>query len=134
MNVYLGGKLEQHLADNPKRLEHDRDVPRAEPAHLANLKEGSLLAQVMGGVSVPINSHHHQGLDGAAPPLEEIGWAEDGVLEAVTSTDHTWVLGVQWHPEAMADTDKREKAIFDSFVTAAHRFSTADEGLRAQSA
>jgi putative glutamine amidotransferase len=134
LNVYLGGKLDQHLADNPKRLEHDRDRPRAEPAHSIHIKEGSLLARILDEVDAPVNSHHHQGLMGAAPPLEEIAWAEDGVLEAVSSSEHSWVLGVQWHPEAMADTDTRELAIFKDFVAAANRYSASVEGVTAQSA
>lgn len=124
LNVYFGGRLVQHLADNPSRLDHDRDMPRAEPVHNLHVKEGSSFAAVMDGLDVPINSHHHQGLDGVAGPLEEVGWAEDGVLEAVVSRDHTWVVGVQWHPEAMADTDRRQRRLFDHFVAAARRFES----------
>jgi gamma-glutamyl-gamma-aminobutyrate hydrolase PuuD len=29
------------------------------------------------------------------------------------------VLGVQWHPEAMADTDEGQRRIFEEFVDAA---------------
>jgi putative glutamine amidotransferase len=30
--------------------------------------------------------------------LREVGWAEDGVVEAIEMPGHP-VLGVQWHPE-----------------------------------
>jgi putative glutamine amidotransferase len=123
LNVHLGGTLVQHLADDPRRLEHDRDRPRAEPAHRVHLKHGCVLESIMGTADIAVNSHHHQGLSEAAAPLEEIGWAEDGVLEAVSSTKHTWVVGVQWHPEAMADTDSSELAIFEAFVDAARAYS-----------
>ena len=134
LNVYFGGRLVQHLADDTSRLDHDRDMPRAEPVHNLHVKEGSSFAAIVDGVDIPINSHHHQGLDGAAGPLEEVGWAEDGVLEAVVSRDHTWVVGVQWHPEAMADTDPRQRSLFDHFVAAAKRFesrSVEEEALTA---
>lgn len=118
LNVHLGGTLEQHLADDPSRLEHDRDRPRAEPVHNVEVTAGTILADAI-GTSAPVNSHHHQGLGRVADSLEKIAWAEDGVLEGVVASDYSWVLGVQWHPEAMADTDERERSIFELFVDAA---------------
>ena len=134
LNVYFGGRLVQHLADDPKRLDHDRDRPRAEPVHKMHVKGDSRFAELMGGVNLPINSHHHQGLEGAAGPLEEVAWAEDGVLEAVISRDHSWVVGVQWHPEAMADTDEHQRRLFDLFVEAARGYDARNTELTARSA
>lgn len=118
LNVHLGGTLEQHLADDERRLEHDRDRPRAEPVHDVTVEDSTLLADAM-GTQGPVNSHHHQGLSRVAEGLEKIAWAEDGVLEAVYLPERSWVLGVQWHPEAMADTDEHQRAIFELFVKAA---------------
>jgi gamma-glutamyl-gamma-aminobutyrate hydrolase PuuD len=118
LNVHLGGTLEQHLADDPSRLEHDRDRPRAEPVHDVRIADGSILARVM-GTEGPVNSHHHQGLGKVSGSLEQIAWAEDGVLEAVVAPANTWVLGVQWHPEAMADTDEHQRGLFEEFLDAA---------------
>jgi gamma-glutamyl-gamma-aminobutyrate hydrolase PuuD len=124
LNVYFGGALVQHIADSPRRLDHDRDMPRAEPVHGLRIKPGSQLEEILGTTQTDVNSHHHQGLDGAAGPLEEVGWAEDRVLEAIVSSEHSWCLGVQWHPEAMADVDKTQLRIFEEFVTAARRFQS----------
>jgi gamma-glutamyl-gamma-aminobutyrate hydrolase PuuD len=121
LNVHFGGTLEQHLADDERRLEHDRDRPRAEPVHEITVEPGTVLARAV-GTSAPVNSHHHQGLGIVPDELRKIAWAEDGVLEAVEVPDHTWVLGVQWHPEAMADTDRGQRAIFDAFIEAAAGF------------
>ena len=121
LNVHLGGTLEQHLADDTGRLEHDRDMPRAEPVHEVTVEDGTLLADAI-GTRAPVNSHHHQGLARVSDQLRKIAWAEDGVLEAVEATGYTWVMGVQWHPEAMADTDRGQKSIFDHFVDAAAAF------------
>jgi putative glutamine amidotransferase len=125
LNVYLGGTLEQHLADVPDRLPHDRDRPRVEAVHRVKLKEDSLLSQCLGSAETGVNSHHHQALDRVAAPLREIGWAEDGVLEAVESTEHSWIVGVQWHPEVMAPVHHDQAHIFACFVRAARRFETA---------
>ncbi|HEX2196607.1 MAG TPA: gamma-glutamyl-gamma-aminobutyrate hydrolase family protein [Actinomycetota bacterium] len=119
LNVHLGGTLDQHLADRGDVLQHDRDMPRAEPAHGTRMDEGSPLAKIVGSAATPVNSHHHQGLDRLGEGLDEIAWAEDGVLEGVYAPDFSWVVGVQWHPGAMAPVDPRQLAIFEHFVAAA---------------
>jgi putative glutamine amidotransferase len=53
--------------------------------------------------------------------LREVAWAEDGVLEGVASRDHTWVVGVQWHPEVMAPDDEVQRRLFKAFVEATNR-------------
>ena len=128
LNVHEGGTLNQHLLDDEKKLDHYRDRPMAEPAHGVSLREGSMLAEVMGSVSVQVNTHHHQGLDDVADTLDPIGWSEDGVLEAVVHKEHSWVLGVQWHPEAMAPVHKDELAIFESFVEATRSYERSSAG------
>lgn len=122
LNVVLGGTLDQHLADTEGRLDHDRDRPRAEPAHGIRFDKGTLLAKVL-GPTTEVNSHHHQGLDDVADELEEIGWADDGVLEAVVAKSQAWVVGVQWHPEVMAPVNRGELALFESFLAATKRYA-----------
>jgi len=134
LNVHEGGTLDQHLLDDPNKLDHYRDRPMAEAAHTVALREDSLLADVMGSASVEVNTHHHQGLDDVAPTLEPIGWSEDGVLEAVVLRGHSWVLGVQWHPEAMAPVHRDELAIFEAFVDASHDYERSSSGVTARSA
>jgi putative glutamine amidotransferase len=129
LNVHLGGTLDQHLADRPNRLQHDRDMPRAEPVHDLHMHEGTPLAELMGSTVVGVNSHHHQGLGRIADGLVEIAWAEDGVLEAVYMPAHSWILGVQWHPEAMAPVDRHQLTIFEHFVDAARAYDGAPAEL-----
>lgn len=118
LNIALGGTLEQHLADDETRLDHDRDRPRAEPVHDITVEPNTILATAV-GTKAAVNSHHHQGLGIVSDKLRKTAWATDGVLEAVEVPGSTWVVGVQWHPEAMADTDNKQKAIFGRFVDAA---------------
>ena len=134
LNVLLGGTLDQHLSDNADRLDHDRDRPRAEPVHEIRVKEGSLLADVLGPREAPVNSHHHQGLEKIGRDLEEIAWSGDGVLEAVQMKGQRWVLGVQWHPEAMAPVHDLQKRIFDTFVEQCARATPVDLSEAARSA
>lgn len=125
LNVYLEGTLDQHLPDHPETLEHDRDMPRADPAHSIHLKEGSMLAEIFGVLELPVNSHHHQGLGIVADGLEEVAWAGDGVLEAAVAAQAGWVLGVQWHPEVMAPVDHRQMQLFEAFATACRSYARA---------
>lgn len=122
LNVHFGGQLVQHLPDRPETLDHDAGMPSERAVHGLEIKRGSVLATTLGCESTKVNSHHHQGVAEAAAPLEEIAWSTDGVLEGVASRDHTWVVGVQWHPEAMAETSPRQAALFAAFVAQADAF------------
>jgi putative glutamine amidotransferase len=131
LNVCLSGTLDQHLADDPAHLEHDRDNPAPLPQHGLRVKENSRLARIFDCTSTGVNSHHHQGVGELGRDLEEVAWAEDDVLEAVVSRNHSWVIGVQWHPEVMAPQDPVQHRLFKSFVEAAARYElTARAGAR----
>lgn len=125
LNVHLGGSLIQHLGDNPRNTVHDEELPRPEPVHGVRVEEGSALAAIV-GFDIPVNSHHHQGLDVVADGLEKVAWADDGVLEAIELSESSWVIGVQWHPEAMAESDDRQLALFQAFVEATRVYEGGD--------
>jgi len=40
------------------------------------------------------------------------------IIEAIEVTGKKFALGVQWHPEALAESDKDHAAIFAAFVNA----------------
>ncbi len=121
LNVALGGTLDQHLADDPHRLDHDRGEVGPDYTHKVDIKGQSSMAEILGTETIAVNSHHHQGLDQVADDLEPVAWAEDGVLEGVVSRKHPWVIGVQWHPEAMTALDPLQVNLFKAFVDAAAR-------------
>lgn len=124
LSVHFGGTLDQHLADDPTRIDHDPSDPTPGPVHKVHVDDDSRLAEIFDGTEIAVNSSHHQGLQGAPGPLEEVAWAEDGVLESVISRDHSWVIGVQWHPEAMAASDEVQEQLFEAFVGATQSFAT----------
>jgi putative glutamine amidotransferase len=121
LNVHFGGTLDQHLADDPKRLSHDVGMPSPKPAHGLSLDPDSVLAEVVGATNLDVNSHHHQGVDRLAEGLEAVAWSMDGVLEGLEARDHSWVVAVQWHPEAMPDAAPQRR-IFEAFVDATDAF------------
>lgn len=57
-----------------------------------------------------VNSYHHQAVDKVGDGLQVIAKAPDGIIEAIAGER---MLGVQWHPELLADETSRK--IFDFF-------------------
>jgi putative glutamine amidotransferase len=121
LNVALGGTLYTHISDQlPDALLHPcyPDLPRNLAVHEVKLVEGSQLAGIFGGPKVRVNSLHHQGLKDVAPGLRPTGFAPDGLVEVLEVPDHTFGIGVQWHPEAMPESVQMQ-ALFRAFVDAA---------------
>jgi len=120
LNVALGGTLIQHIADAvPGALTHTRSG-EAERFHEVTVAGGSRLAGVVGAGPLEVNSSHHQAIAQPAPGLTVAARAPDGVVEAVEGTGETFVLGVQWHPERLADRPEH-LALFHALVAAAER-------------
>ncbi|MDP9073550.1 MAG: gamma-glutamyl-gamma-aminobutyrate hydrolase family protein [Actinomycetota bacterium] len=97
LNVAAGGTLIPHLPDishQPHRVT-ERD---SEPVHLVSVVEGSLLHGLTGD-SCGVNSLHHQAADRVGTGLRAVGYAPDGMVEALEDTRWGRTLGVQWHPE-----------------------------------
>lgn len=46
-----------------------------------------------------VNSFHGWGARECRPPLADLAWSEDGVLEMVRHRDCPWIWGVMYHPE-----------------------------------
>ena len=124
INVALGGTLFTDIEDQmPDALKHDYNsiTERDFEAHPVQLEADSTLARTLssvGGLSVMVNSLHHQGIQKIAADLRPIAVAPDHLVEAVELPGHPFGLGVQWHPEAMPDSPQMQ-ALFRAFVDAA---------------
>lgn len=101
MVVEAGGTLHQDLRLRPGTAVHEQPIDKAKPFHPVTASEGSLLARLMGTLTFDVNSTHHQVVD-APGSLTEVAIAPDGVVEAVEDPTRPFDLGVQWHPEALA--------------------------------
>ena len=66
--------------------------------------------------TVGVNSFHHQAVKALAPGLQVTAQADDGIVEAVEGLPGTSVLGVQWHPEAMAERHPEMQALFQAWM------------------
>jgi putative glutamine amidotransferase len=102
INVALGGTLHQHLPDLVGHGEHRRNPGSFDGSeHDVRLEPGSLAARVIGEEVHSTKSHHHQGVDRLGEGLVASGRSVlDDLPEALEAPESTFVLGVQWHPEA----------------------------------
>jgi len=125
LNVALGGTLYQDLPSQWEWdvLKHRQDTPKWQPTHEVRVREGSYIAEVMGCEVVKVNSYHHQGVRVLAEGLVATGRSSDGVIEAVEAEDlsQRWLLGVQWHAEAMRGAGPQQECLFEAHVSAAEQ-------------
>jgi putative glutamine amidotransferase len=107
LNVVRGGTLIQHLPEVLHHDDHRRNLGTFEGnEHDVQLVSGSLAAQAAGGELTMTKSHHHQAIDELGDGLVVTGRSTgDDLAEAIELPDSSFVLGVQWHPEA--DTTSR---------------------------
>jgi putative glutamine amidotransferase len=121
INIAAGGDMYQDIYSQKgmELLQHQQKAPNDHGSHFVDVLEGSLLHRITGEVRLRVNSRHHQANRSVVSPFIVSGKASDDVIEAIESTAHRFVLGLQWHPESMIiANDKASKAIFKAFVEA----------------
>jgi putative glutamine amidotransferase len=116
--VVRGGTLHQHLPDD-LGVSHEQPPPKDLPSHVVEIGPGSVLERLVGPEPLPVNSTHHQAVSRPGNGVAVSGWAPDGVVEAIEIEGARFVLGVQWHPEALASRESRQAAILRGLVQAA---------------
>lgn len=125
MNVALGGTLYQDLPAQLGRevLKHRQDTPKWQPSHEIEIQGDSWVGEIVEKSVIKVNSYHHQGIKDLADGLVVTARSADGVIEAVESRDFSerWLLGVQWHAEAMRDAGPEHSYLFEAHVSAAER-------------
>ena len=129
LNVYRGGTLVQ---DIPEQVPGALDHGNGELQHVIALEPGSRLAGWTGGIrELLVNSTHHQSPDRIGAGLRVAARAPDGVIEAIEgdSSDH-FVVGVEWHPERMLETEPLAARIFRELVLAAARIASSKGAQR----
>jgi putative glutamine amidotransferase len=120
LNVFLSGTLIQDIPSQLGRaILHDFDSDKGEPEafHVARFEPGSRLAHLARASQARVNSSHHQSIGEPGRNLRVVAYAPDGVVEAVEWTgDPNWILGVQWHPERMTESDPFAQELFRELV------------------
>ena len=123
LNVASGGTLIQHIPQritNP--LLHQQQAPRSYRTHSIKIANNTHLSRLFRVETLRVNSFHHQAVGHIAPGFVASAYALDGVIEAVESTTHTFVMGVQWHPECMWNEAENYDPLFDALVGQARQY------------
>lgn len=121
INAHRGGALHQFLPDLPRepQIEHRRLNDRW-GRHEVSVVPGSLLHRIVGGERISVNSSHKQASREIGRGLVVVARADDGVIEGIEDPQMPFFLGVQWHPERIAD-EPPHHALFDALVEQADR-------------
>jgi putative glutamine amidotransferase len=125
INVALGGSLYQHVpAQHEGAIKHDYfpttpGQARDYLAHTVQVCPNSRLGSLLGAEAVPVNSMHHQGIKRLAPGLRASAFAPDGLIEGLESASGHYLVGVQWHPEELAEAHPGMRRLFTDFIEAA---------------
>jgi putative glutamine amidotransferase len=124
LNVGFGGTLLQHIDSGEHRADY-RTPGIPSRWHGVQLDASSLAAAALGATRCEINSRHHQAVtrESLATGLRPTGFADEHgthLVEAMESTQHRWVVGVQWHPERIEEDHPAfhalQKRLFATFV------------------
>lgn len=104
LNVFFGGSLYQHIDD----VQTHRGSLEHYPVHGVKAEGESMLTR-MYAEEFFVNSCHHQGVKKLGAGLRVI--AKSGTLVEAFVHEHLPIFGVQWHPEKMCYSSKRDDAV-----------------------
>lgn len=117
LNVARGGQLLQDLPGHRAERHEGGWEPQT---HTIFLAPGAKAAAVIGSAGFfRVNSLHHQGLNEAqrSPRLMTTAYSvEDGLVEALESPEHSWVIGFQCHPERQDEVPRSFANLFAAFL------------------
>ena len=124
LNVAFGGRLIQDLPGHRS----DESGNNSEPvSHQIYVAPGAKAAAIIGSAGFfRVNSYHHQGLMEAhrAPRLMSTAYnVDDGLVEGLESPEHSWVIGLQCHPERRDEVPRLFVNLFSGLHERAERFS-----------
>jgi len=120
LNIAAGGTIYQDLATEfpNSLLRHAQRAAGWYASHTVEIQPDSRLHHIVGETTTRTNSFHHQAIKDVAPDFTISAKAKDGVVEAIESPTHRFVLGVQYHPEMMYEKHPTALNLFTAFVKA----------------
>lgn len=124
LNVALGGDLYADLpSQRPHGLNHGRSECPDTPVHEVRLTPDSLIARIISGQTLGVNSTHHQAVKRVAAPLIATAVSTDGVVEGMELKPQAarwlpFLLSLQFHPERLIDRYGEHREIFRAFACA----------------
>ena len=117
MNVACGGSIYQDLNDMDfETINHmQTSLSRKDISHKVLFTPKTRLYRMFGDFAFT-NSFHHQAIDRLGKGLIISGKTGDDVIEAIEMPSHSYVVGVQWHPEYMLNQSSNMKLLFHALI------------------
>lgn len=118
-NIALGGDIYQDIFSQVKDVLGHVSSYRVEHGHhLIDIEKDSTLHNILERDSIAVNSLHHQSVRKLGKNLRVSAKAQDGIVEAVESTNDNYFVGLQFHPEGMIEKNPEFLKIFEHFIDA----------------
>ncbi|MGZ6696694.1 MAG: gamma-glutamyl-gamma-aminobutyrate hydrolase family protein, partial [Solirubrobacteraceae bacterium] len=112
LNVARGGTLHQHIEG------HRQTEAGTTTTHDVVVQARTRLSGLVRTPRLGVNSFHHQAVDVPGAELRVVAHAPAGTVEALEARSRRFVVGVQWHAEALVDI-RAHRALFARLVQAA---------------
>ena len=119
INIACGGTLYQDLnTEIENHVAHRRaaGTPFSAYIHSVAINESTILYDIYKSKKMLVNSSHHQCIKEVAADFIVSARAKDGIIEAIEHENGSFVLGVQWHPEAMFSVHTEAILIYERFI------------------
>lgn len=121
LNVVAGGTIYPHTLDElTNAIDHRDGTPLDQTVHEVHLERDTQLWRLCGkqSSSFRVNSGHHQAIKRLASEFVVSARAHDEVIEAIEAPGRPFVIGVQWHPECMYESEPACRRLIDNFAKA----------------
>ena len=106
--------IEYKNIENNTEIDH-ANIPSNEYCHEIILDKNSKLYSIIGQEKFKVNSRHTLHI-GETREFKITAHATDNIPEAIEYPNKKFVIGLQWHPEKMIETDEISKKIFNAFI------------------
>jgi len=114
MNIARGGNLHQDLRPLRQKTPNKNSIF---PIKDALLQPGSKILKIMNGNTIRVNSLHNQANKHVAEPFNAVAKDRDEFIQAIENPLHSFMIGVQWHPEYMPYSSN-QRNLFAAFAQA----------------
>lgn len=117
INVHLGGTLDPDIYTTHEGLKRRRTVL---PRKTVDIVGASQLHRLLGVTWCRVNSLHHQAVNKAGKGINIVARDRDGLVQGIESTEHAFLIGVQWHPEWLV-FNRPQQRLINALVEAAKK-------------
>ena len=120
LNIYFGGTMNQDISTKDIHSAYSEKGRWYDRRHDTLVTKDSFIHKVYGSRFISVNSAHHQGLKQLGWGFKTVQISDDDLIEGIEH-DSLPIIAVQWHPERMALSLRRDDTVdglplFDYFI------------------